>query len=306
MELSVLLAEHGLERLTPVLFAEELTLSTLKWMARDPEQSFAESMAELEMDSSSAEQLRKALLATEGLSTKAPRRASNAEPPRATSSLPAAGATPPAQAPTPAEIEHDWQLPGSATAVKAAPKDIDETAAQAAFVPGWTPDGPRMVPVSSVGYNTDVLATLASHSKSRAPEIAPEIASPRSDQGAVQTEMLTALAAVATLSAREVAARCGGGPTTPKVKSFTQINHVSDASARVSTVKNSALDAYKRRLVADPHAVKGGGLLHLDRGTMKIPEAQTPDHRTSCEQRKAEPDELERLNRMSIGRWEQL
>lgn len=171
------------------------------------------------------------------------------------------------------------------------------------LVPGWTPDGPRMVPANTAGYNSDVLATLAAHSKRHTPAAQHSALEPQS----VQVDVLAALQAVANLSMGELISRRADGPTAPKVTSYTQINHVTDEKGglHVSTAKNPALDAYKRRTVADPyaHVKHGKGVLHLDKGRMN-PEDRPEDTRTRT-QRKAD-DAVEHQNRTNVGQWEQL
>ena len=57
-------------------------------------------------------------------------------------------------------------------------------------------------------------------------------------------------------------------PCTFAAAQVTHINHVSSSSARNSTAKNPALDAYRRRRVHDPCAPTGGAY-ELDQGTLR-------------------------------------
>ena len=130
------------------------------------------------------------------------------------------------------------------------------------LVPGWTPDGPKLFPEQSIRKESDVLAALARLSESKQPSEA----KPPASRDAIETDVLKALESMATVDT-PLALR--DGPRKPIVKEFTQINHVAERGARrTNTAKNPALQAYQRRLVADPCAPVGGAY-ELDLGTIR-------------------------------------
>ena len=101
------------------------------------------------------------------------------------------------------------------------------------------------------------------------------------DGGAASSVLASALASVAALDAKALRAdaeEMALEPDKPKVRSFTQINHVTPDGeggfARQSSVdrgtSNKALEAYKRRHVADSH--RGVVNFELDKGIMSDPE----------------------------------
>ena len=82
-------------------------------------------------------------------------------------------------------------------------------------------------------------------------------------------DLAAALAAVASAAAPPRAeSSAAAEPAAPKVTSFTQINHVSEApTASRAHAKNPALQAYHRRNEDDPEARGAAEAHELDTGT---------------------------------------
>ena len=196
------------------------------------------------------------------------------------------GAAPPPTAS--ATVESDDEDGGSSSVDHSAPPAAPAAAPSGPrLVPAWTPDGPRLMPEGVPRSQADVMAALATLSK-----VSTSTANTLPAADAVEQDVMAALAAVEVVDTSKGALAVGRGPRPPKVKEFTQINHVSESSARNNTAKNPALQAYLRKQQIDPGAVAGGGYeLEADHGTMnptREPKKKPPPAKSELERQRQE------------------
>ena len=197
-------------------------------------------------------------------------------------------------------------VPSTADAHAAAAAAISAAAQPARMVSKLTPNGYRLVPEDNLASVMAALAAAGVASSSRAAASAAAAGAAKTasstaraagpsgtsvagggggggggDGGAASSVLASALASVAALDAKALRAdaeEMALEPDKPKVRSFTQINHVTPDGeggfARQSSVdrgtSNKALEAYKRRHVADSH--RGVVNFELDKGIMSDPE----------------------------------
>ena len=238
--LLALLTTISLSRLAPTFREEELTLGLLKQMATDPDDDGDGSNFLASMDELEIS-------------------AADAATLRDALSSPSASGTPAA-----ATAEPSVSVDDTIAAARAA---IEVAAQPPKLETKWTPDGPRMVP-SEDGVDNVMAALAAMGAAKRATATVNAAAS-------VDTDALLA-SALASVSGLDT--KTSDEPSRPRVRSKTQINHVSSAAAKQppSSVdhgtSNKALEAYHRRRVLDPHGINGDTA--FDGGTIPAPLAR--------------------------------
>ena len=194
-------------------------------------------------------------------------------------------------------------VPSTADAHAAAAAAIAAASRPVKMVNKLTPNGYRLVPEDNLSTVMAALAAAGAAGKgSQLPEAVKVQVQPQPQPqpqapcgvlpgsgavgaaGGASSLLASALASVAALDASKLRADAEERalePDKPKVRSFTQINHVvSDGDGgftKQSSVErgthNKALEAYKRRHNIDPN--KGVVNFELDRGTMTDPEYKT-------------------------------
>ena len=174
---------------------------------------------------------------------------------------------------------------------EAARATIAAAAQQVKLVPKMTKNGMRMVPVDNLDTTMAALAAVsamgAQQQQTQPPPPAPPLEQTASGQtidvsdrttspACIDSILASALASAAAVDASAVRKEQEDHePAKPKVRSFTQINHVvpdgDGGFTKQSSVdrgtRNKALEAYKRRQVVDERKGKGPAY-ELDRGTM--------------------------------------